>query len=144
MKRSYAILVTVVLTVSVCAQQQLLGEWKTIDDKTKIEKSIVKIFKATDGFYYGKIERLLEDKYKGAVCIPCTGAEKDKPVEGMIIIKKMKLEGEKLTGGQVLDPESGHVYYAHIYIDKKTGHLILRGSIDKRGVLGRNQAWIRF
>ena len=37
---------------------KIVGKWKTIDDKDGSEKSIVNIFKATNGKYYGKIEKL--------------------------------------------------------------------------------------
>ena len=61
-------------------------------NKSGIEKSIVLIFKATDGKYYGRIEKLLEEKYAGALCIPCEGADHNKPVEGLTIIRGMTLE----------------------------------------------------
>jgi uncharacterized protein (DUF2147 family) len=50
-------------------------------------------------------------------------------------------QDNQLKGGRVLDPESGNFYYGKIYL--KDGKLVLRGSIDKRGFLGRNQTWIR-
>ena len=50
-------------------------------------------------------------------------------------------ENGELVGGKVLDPESGKFYYGKIYL--KNGKLVLRGSLDKRGFLGRNQEWER-
>ena len=81
---------------------KILGRWITVDDKSGIEKSIVLIFKATDGKYYGRIEKLLEEKYAGALCIPCEGADHNKPVEGLTIIRGMTLEDGVLKGGKVL------------------------------------------
>ena len=49
-------------------------------------------------------------------------------------------ENGQLVGGKVLDPESGKFYYGKIYLDG--GKLVLRGSLDKRGFLGRNQTWL--
>ncbi|MGL5957358.1 MAG: DUF2147 domain-containing protein [Phocaeicola sp.] len=43
----------------------------------------------------------------------------------------------------MLDPKSGKTYYLTISYDKGTGQLKLRGSLDKRGFLGRNQYWIK-
>ena len=37
---------------------KIIGKWKTIDDKDGSAKSIVHIFKAINGKYYGKIEKL--------------------------------------------------------------------------------------
>ena len=119
----------------------IVGSWKTIDDKTGDEKSIVRIYKATNGKYYGKIEKLF--KNPDAKCASCKDDNKDKPIVGMVIITDMKEKGDKLDGGFILDPQSGDRYYVTISYDKGNGKLKLRGSIDKLGVLGRNQYWVR-
>jgi uncharacterized protein (DUF2147 family) len=119
----------------------IVGEWKTVDDKTNETHSIVRIYKATDGLYYGKIEKML--KYPNAVCTACEGNDKDKPLVGMVIIRGMKDINGELKEGYVLDPESGKKYYGTISYDSKTGKLKLRGSLDKRGIFGRNQYWIK-
>lgn len=121
--------------------EKILGEWKTVDDKTGENRAVVRIFKATDGLYYGKIEKML--KYADAVCDHCEGADKGKPVLGMLIIRGMKEDNGVLKEGYVLDPESGKKYYGTISLDEKNGKLKLRGSLDKRGVLGRNQYWVK-
>jgi len=118
----------------------IVGTWKTIDDKTNEPKSIVRIYKATDGKYYGKIEKLF--KNPDALCVNCKDANKDKPILGMTIITEMKEKGDKLEGGFILDPQSGDKYYVTISLEKD-GRLKLRGSIDKMGMLGRNQFWVR-
>ena len=44
------------LSVTAFAQvDQIVGKWKTIDDEDGTAKSIVYIFKATNGKYYGKV-----------------------------------------------------------------------------------------
>lgn len=118
----------------------IVGEWKTVDDKTGEQRSIVKIFKATDGLYYGKIVKMLVGE-EGLVCNQCEGADHNKPIEGLVIIRGMKEDAGQLVGGRVLDPESGKFYYGKISL--KDGKLVLRGSLDKRGLLGRNQTWIK-
>ena len=43
-----------------------------------------------------------------------------------------------------IDPamaDNGKFYYAKVYL--KDGKLILRGSLDKAGILGRSQTWLR-
>ena len=76
-------------------------------------------------------------------CEQCKDADHNKPLEGLVIIRGMQYNKEKnqLEGGKVLDPESGKFYYGKIY--PKDGKLVLRGSLDRRGFLGRNQTWIR-
>ena len=119
----------------------IVGTWKTIDDKTGEEKSIVRIYKAENGKYYGKVEKLL--KNPDAKCTECSDENKDKPVLGMIIITDMKEKGDKLDDGFILDPANGKKYYATITFDKKSGKLKVRGSIDKTGAIGRNQYWVK-
>ena len=36
---------------------KIVGKWKTIDDEDGSAKSIVHIFKATNGKYYGKVDK---------------------------------------------------------------------------------------
>jgi len=130
------------LSLSTFSQvSNIVGEWTTIDDKTGEEKSIVRIYKDTNGKYYGKIEKLF--KNADAKCDQCKDENKDKPILGMIIITDMKEKGDKLEGGFILDPASGDKYYVTITYEKSSGKLKLRGSIDKLGMLGRNQFWVK-
>ena len=136
-----ALLLALSLTCS-AQLNTLLGDWITVDDKTGEQRSVVTLYKATDGMYYGKIAKLLVGD-PAALCAACEGADHNKPVEGLVIIRGMRYnqKDNQLEGGQVLDPESGKFYYGKIY--PKDGKLVLRGSLDKRGFLGRNQTWIR-
>ncbi|MBR6492839.1 MAG: DUF2147 domain-containing protein [Paludibacteraceae bacterium] len=143
MKRTLMTVLLVTLGLAAYAQlNAILGDWKTVDDKTGDNFSVVHIYKATDGLYYGKIAKMLVGG-PDLKCDQCKDADYNKPLEGLIIIRGMRYNAEKnqLEGGRVLDPESGKFYYGKIYPEK--GKLVLRGSLDKRGILGRNQTWIR-
>ncbi|HHU46965.1 MAG TPA: DUF2147 domain-containing protein [Bacteroidales bacterium] len=120
---------------------KILGKWKTVDDATGATKSVVYIFKATNGKYYGKIEKIFKEPDK--LCTKCSGENKNQPIMGMRIINDMHLKDDALTGGTILDPENGKVYKCNISYDSKTGNLLVRGSLDKAGVLGRTQKWIK-
>lgn len=117
---------------------QIVGDWVTVDDKTGQDMSVVHIYKATDGLYYGKIIELLQGN-PDEVCVACEGADKGKKVVGLVIIRGFKAEDGKLVGGRVLDPDNGKHYYGKISL--KDGQLVLRGSLDKKGLLGRSQTW---
>ena len=119
----------------------VLGDWITVDDKTGEKRAIVTIYKGHDGLYYGKISEML--MYANMKCDQCTGADHNAPFEGLMIVRGMKYnkQDRQMQGARVLDPESGKFYYGKIYL--KEGKLVLRGSIDKRGLLGRNQTWLR-
>lgn len=129
------------LPLSIFSQvDQIVGQWKTVDDKTGDNFSIVEIYYGTNGLYYGKIAKMLVGP-QGLVCDKCVDDDHNKPLEGLVIIRDMKAIDGELREGRVLDPESGKFYYGKIYI--KEGHLVLRGSLDKKGFFGRNQTWVR-
>ena len=89
---------------SAWAQATPAGLWKTIDDGTKKEKSLVRIVEA-NGVYTGKVEKVIDpDAPKDAICKDCTDERKDQPVVGMTIIRNMKQSyGDKAVfeGGDV-------------------------------------------
>jgi uncharacterized protein (DUF2147 family) len=140
MKRILFFAVILLFSVTLFAQNPLLGEWITVDDATGEQKSIVRIYQADNGKYYGTIIQLLEENGETAVCTECTGEDHNKPIVGLTIIRDMQLKDNELRGGKVLDPDNGKFYYAKVYL--KDGKLILRGSLDKAGLLGRSQTWL--
>jgi uncharacterized protein (DUF2147 family) len=139
------ILFVCLLSVALFASAEIndiLGNWKTVDDKTGNSYSVVSIYRGTDGLYYGKIAKMLVGP-ADLVCDKCPGDDHNAPLVGLVFIRGMKYDAKnnQLVGGKLLDPESGNFYYGKIY--PKNGKLVLRGSIDKFGLLGRNQTWIR-
>jgi len=117
---------------------KIVGKWKTIDDKDGTTKSIVFIFKSTNGKYYGKIEKLFKEPEK--LCTECEGSNKNQPILGMMIINNLVEKDNKLTGGTILDPKNGKVYKC---LETGGEKLNVRGSLDKSGWIGRSQTWIR-
>ena len=122
-----------------------VGAWKTIDDATKKEKSIVRIVES-NGVYSGRIEKLLETTMPAdAVCKECTDERKDKPVVGMTIIRNMKQSADDkavFEGGDILDPNNGKVYKSKMKLVDNGAKLDVRGYIGVP-MLGRTQTWIR-
>lgn len=119
---------------------QVTGKWKTIDDKTGDAKSIVEIYEQ-NGKIYGKVVEILNPAKKNSKCDKCDGADKGKPIEGLIIIKGLKKDGDKYTDGDILDPQKGKLYSCTIKLDGKD-------KLDVRGymgisMLGRTQVWHR-
>lgn len=142
MKKTIFLLLALVASMTMSAQvSAILGDWKTVDDKTGQERTVVHIYKGTDGKYYGKIIKMLVPGTENEICEECKGADKGKPVLGMVIIRGFEEKDGALVNGRVLDPESGNTYYGKISL--KDGKLVLRGSIDKAGILGRSQTWVK-
>ena len=121
------------------------GLWKTVDDNTKKEKSLVRIVES-GGVFTGKVEKVIDpDSPKDAVCKVCTDERKDQPVLGMTIIRNMKQSyGDKAVfeGGDVLDPNNGKVYKAKLKLIDNGSKLEVRGYIGLP-MLGRTQTWQR-
>ncbi len=141
-KKVISLFCGLLITLSTFSQvDKIVGKWKTIDDKDGTTKSIVSIYKSTNGKYLGKVEKLL--KKPETLCKECEGANKNKPILGMIIINGMIEKDGSLTGGTILDPNNGKIYHCSISIDSKSGKLNVRGSMDKMGIIGRSQTWIR-
>ena len=137
------LLITTLLVMSgtVFAQSTPVGLWKTIDDETKQEKSLVRISES-DGVVLGKIEKLLDPSKADSKCDKCTDARKDQPVTGMQIINGVKKSADKdyWDGGQILDPNNGKTYKVRLTLKDGGKTLEVRGFI---GFLYRNQTWQR-
>lgn len=123
------------------SSQSILGKWKTIDDETGKAKSIVNIYKGTDGKYYGKIEELLNKAEKDKKCVNCEGEDHNKPIQGMVIIKGLVQDGSEFEDGTITDPKNGKIYRCKIWVDEDDSKkLNVRGYI---AFLFRTQQWIR-
>lgn len=139
MKKGIFTLLLVCASVVCMAQNAIVGDWMTVDDETGKNMSIVTIYQGEDGLYYGKVSKILIGP-DDVVCTKCEGEDHNKPIQGLNIIRGMRMENGELVGGTVLDPNKGKTYYAKVYL--KDGKLVLRGSLDKRGLFGRNQTWV--
>ena len=122
--------------------QTISGKWKTIDDETGEEKSVVQIWKSKDGLFYGKIMKIFDESKKDNVCDKCDedDARYNKKIIGMKIIMKMKKTGaNEWSGGTILDPNNGKVYKCKISRDGD--NLSMRGFIGF-SLIGRTQTWL--
>ena len=131
--------------LSAWAQSTPVGLWKTIDDETKKEKSLVRISEA-GGVFSGKIEKLLDpDSKPDAKCDKCTDERKDRPILGLPIIRDVKANADDATlwdGGEILDPNNGKTYKVRLKPADGGKKLEVRGYIGAP-LLGRTQTWHR-
>lgn len=135
MKKSILVLSTVLF--SSFAFAQIEGKWRTIDDETGKPKSVVEIFKKSDGKYYGKVSQLLI-KPADPNCSSCKDDRKGKPVLGMEVIRGLSKDGDEFSGGSITDPKNGKTYKCTIKREGNT--LIVRGYVGI-SAFGRNQTW---
>lgn len=127
------------------AQATPAGLWKTIDDESKKEKSLIRITEA-GGVFTGKLEKLLDPSAKpDAVCDLCSDDRKDKPIVGMTLIKGVKQSDSdkaRWDGGEILDPNNGKTYKVRLTPHDGGKTLAVRGYIGAP-LLGRTQTWVR-
>lgn len=126
------------------AQATPAGLWKTVDDDTGKEKSLVRISEA-GGVYTGKVEKLLDPARQDARCDKCSDERKDKPVLGMTILRNIKQNAGDAAlwdGGEILDPNNGKTYKLRVKPVDGGQKLEVRGYIGAP-LLGRTQTWTR-
>lgn len=145
-KHSFLGLVLVALSTGAFAQATgPAGLWKTIDDASKKEKSLVRIID-NGGVLTGKIEKLLDPNEKpDVVCDLCSDERKNQPVVGLTIIRGVKQDADNKAlweGGDILDPANGKVYKVRLKPAQDGKALEVRGYIGMP-MLGRSQTWIR-
>ena len=125
------------------AQTTPVGLWKTVDDETKAEKSLVRISEA-GGTLSGKVEKIADASKQDSICDLCSDERKGQKVVGMTIIRNAKAEAGKGSweGGEILDPNNGKVYKLLLKPIDGGKKLEVRGYIGM-ALLGRTQTWIR-
>ncbi|MDY6374234.1 MAG: DUF2147 domain-containing protein [Bacteroidales bacterium] len=121
---------------------RMLGDWDTVDDKSGDKRSRVHVYKATDGKYYGKVQALYKKNADGTYSDWDDVPEEHKNVIGMVILKELEPDGDVLKG-RCYDPESKKTYYGKVSYNAGKDQITLRGSLDKLGLLGRSQTWVR-
>ena len=133
------VVVTMLLAVGTSmAADAPVGTWKTVDDKTGKEESTVEVYEQ-GGKLFGKITGLTEPndaQGQPKTCSKCTGADKDKPIVGLLIIKDLSPSDGRYKGGTIMDPADGKIYKAEVWVED--GKLKVRGYL---GVFYKTQTW---
>lgn len=140
MKKRHLLLLSMLAFAFTTQAQSVFGKWKTIDDQTGKEKSVVLIYEEK-GKVYGKIVSLLEKDKKDKKCTACSGGDKNKPLEGLVIIKELQKDGDQWNDGKILDPKTGKQYKCYITLENNN-KLKVRGYVGMP-LMGRTQYWLR-
>ena len=123
------------------------GYWKSIDDRTGEQLSIVEIRKGADGRYHGKIAYRYPVPGGAALinCTKCPPPYTNHPILGLEIFSGFKEDPDKRNAyvdGKVLEPKSGKIYKGKADLSADGKRLRLRGYVGV-SALGRTQVWIR-
>ncbi len=130
--------------VTADALKSPVGYWKTIDDKTKKPRSIVKIWEQ-DGELRGRIEQLLREpnEEQDPLCDQCKGEKHNKKIIGLEFLGGFKRQASGWSDGWVLDPKDGNVYHGTLEVIEDGAKLKLFGYIRILFKIGRSQTWER-
>ena len=120
--------------------QEVFGKWYSIDPDTGKNESIIRVYEENDKVY-AQIETILKEEDKDKTCIECTGKDKDKPIEGLVIMRGLEKDGDEYSGGKILDPKNGKYYKCYITLEEDN-KLKLRGYIGF-SLIGRTEYWYR-
>lgn len=120
-----------------------VGIWTTIDDHSHKPRALVEISEI-QGTLRGRIVHLFPapDVDAQARCEKCDGSRHNQPVLGMTILWGFRRDGDHWDDGQILDPESGHVYRCTLSVSGNGRYLDVRGYIGLP-LFGRSQVWRR-
>lgn len=117
-------------------ENTITGEWELPKHNSTVE-----IYKSGDKFF-GKIVN--NDAEDGMAQYDINNPDEDKrdqPIVGLVIIKDMEKDGDRLVNGEIYDPQTGRTYNCRITIENKN-EITVRGYVG-RPFLGRNQTWVR-
>jgi uncharacterized protein (DUF2147 family) len=134
------IFVLVFSTALMYAQaERVVGIWLT-----EKKGSQVRVFKATDGKYYGKVEWLDDDKERLDSNNPDPNLSKQK-VWGSLILKGFSFNDSKTQweGGTIYDPDNGKTYTAYMWFEEDPITLHIKGYVMGMKFIGRQTMWIR-
>ena len=119
--------------------QGVVGKWKLSDGS-----AIVEVYQSGD-VYNGKIvwlEKPTEADGSPAVDDKNPDAKlRGRKIIGLNMLSNLKKIGGGYSGGLIYDPTNGKTYNCSMSVDGNV--LKVRGSLDKRGILGRTMEWYR-
>lgn len=105
--------------VSYANHDDIVGLWRSIDDKTGFSKGIVEIKKDNNGIYSGKIVGIFpRPGYTPKThCLQCPKPYTNLPLINLQVISNMTADPKnprEYQNGTILDPISGKIYTSRI------------------------------
>ena len=140
------VVVALMQSINVLAQNAdpVIGQWKTIDDKTNAVKSIISLQVVNDQLQGTIVKTFPTPGEKPiTICDLCKDNRKGAPLIGMVIMSGLKAQSPGVwSGGEILDPKEGETYKVKITASADGKKLDVRGYIGVP-MLGRTQTWIK-
>ena len=139
MKKIIISMVTMLAPLAAAFAQDVVGKWK-LDDGS----AIVEVYKQGDAFN-GKIVWLQDPtEPDGSPAVDKKNPDaklRSRKLIGLNMLSGLKKSGAEYTGGSIYDPGNGKTYNCSMKVEGDV--LKVRGSLDKKGLLGRTMDWYR-
>jgi uncharacterized protein (DUF2147 family) len=116
------------------------GLWEAFDGHGNSE-GLIRIFEVK-GLYYGRIEPSSPSDDRNAKCTRCTDYRHNQPLIGLVLMRHLRPESGEYVGGDLLDPDTGHIWGCTLRLTDGGRQLIVRGFFGI-SLLGRSQTWKR-
>lgn len=153
MKKLFLVLFMVAFFVSMGVAQDYandpaIGVWMSIDDDGKTPTAFWDLY-LQNGKLFGKMiyahgedpDSLLDDVKKTPYPThPYQGDLSQKHSLGTVLMWNMNYKAPgQWVAGRIIDPSNGNMYYVKVSL--KGNEMLMIGSLDKAGILGRKQVW---
>ena len=140
MKKVILSLIFLMMPLAAAFAQDVIGKWK-LDDGS----AVVEVYKSGDA-YNGKIVWLAEPtEADGSPAVDNNNPDKalrSRQLIGLNMLSGLKATGKnEYSGGKIYDPGNGKTYNCSMTVQGDV--LTVRGSLDKKGLIGRTMDWFR-
>ena len=139
MKKILFSFILMLMPLAAAFAQDVIGKWK-LDDGS----AIVEVYKNGDSFN-GKIVWLQNPtEADGSPAVDSNNPDKalrSRQLIGLNMLSGLKKTGSEYSGGKIYDPGNGKTYNCSMKVEGDV--LKVRGSLDKKGLIGRTMDWFR-
>ena len=139
MKKIIFSIILMLMPLAMTFAQDVVGKWKLENGS-----AIVEVYKSGDVFN-GKIVWLANPtEADGTPAVDDNNPDKalrSRKLIGLNMLNGLKANGGEYTGGTIYDPANGKTYNCSMKVEGKV--LKVRGSLDKKGLIGRTMDWFR-
>lgn len=139
MKKIIFSMIFMLMPLAAAFAQDVTGRWKLEDGS-----AIVEVYKSGDVFN-GKIVWLQNPtEADGTPAVDSNNPDKalrSRKLIGLNMLSGLKKNGGEYSGGKIYDPGNGKTYNCSMKVDGDV--LKVRGSLDKKGLVGRTMDWFR-
>ena len=139
MKKIFLCMIFMLAPLAAAFAQDVIGKWKLEDGS-----AIVEVYKQGDVFN-GKIVWLQNPtEPDGTPAVDNNNPDaklRSRKLIGLNMLSNLKKDGGEYTGGSIYDPGNGKTYNCSMKVEGDI--LKVRGSLDKKGLIGRTMDWYR-